>query len=424
MKKVILGILITLVLAAIVFASIRGRGGEKGTEVYAEPVKRQDVAQIVKASGELEPRVKVNISAHVIGKIDKLYVEEGDLIRRGQPFLRLEQEAFIAQRDQWTAQLRSAQTAVQQAQVSLADSRNKLNRAQRLQNEAIFSREQLEAAQLAETSAELQLQGARETVRQMQANLTKAQDDLSKTTIYAPLTGRVITLNAKEGEVVVSGTMNNPGSVIGTIADMAEILATVDVDETEIVNVRTGQPAVLKVDAIPGKQYHGRVVEVGSSGFNRANQPDVTFFKVKILLDDPDGDLRDRMSVRAEIHTLSHPNALVVPIQAVVERSEETAGGKGNGGNGGNGGGGKDREIKAVYVIENGKARQQRVETGISDETHVELLSGVKPGQQVVTGPYRTLRDLKDGETVLISKTSEEEDRKSGDRDEDAGKEK
>lgn len=419
MKKVIIGIGIALVLAAIVFASVRSRGGEKGTEVYAEPVKKRDVAQVVKSSGELEPRVKVNISAHVIGKIEKLYVEEGDLIQRGQPFLRLEQQAYIAQRDQWAAQLQSARTSVQQAQVSLADARNKLNRAQRLQNEAIFSREQLEAAQLAETSAELRLQESRESVHQVQANLTKAQDDLSKTTIYAPLTGRVITLNAKEGEVVVSGTMNNPGSVIGTIADMAEILATVDVDETEIVSVRVGQTAVLKVDAIPGKEYHGRVVEVGSSGFNRANQPDVTFFKVKILLDDPDADLRDRMSVRAEIHTTSHPGALVVPIQAVVERPEKPAGKDGDEE------GGKGREIKVVYIFEDGKARQQRVETGISDETHVELRSGVKPGQQVITGPYRTLRDLKDGDAVRISKTSEEEDRKSGDKEgKDGDKEK
>ena len=419
MKKVIIGIGIALVLAAIVFASVRSRGGEKGTEVYAEPVKKRDVAQIVKSSGELEPRVKVNISAHVIGKIEKLYVEEGDLIQRGQPFLRLEQQAYIAQRDQWAAQLQSARTSVQQAQVSLADARNKLNRAQRLQNEAIFSREQLEAAQLAETSAELRLQESRESVHQVQATLTQAQDDLSKTTIYAPLTGRVITLNAKEGEVVVSGTMNNPGSVIGTIADMAEILATVDVDETEIVSVRVGQTAVLKVDAIPGKEYHGRVVEVGSSGFNRANQPDVTFFKVKILLDDPDADLRDRMSVRAEIHTTSHPGALVVPIQAVVERPEKPAGKDGDEE------GGKGREIKVVYIFEDGKARQQRVETGISDETHVELRSGVKPGQQVVTGPYRTLRDLKDGDAVRISKTSEEEDRKSGDKEgKDGDKEK
>jgi HlyD family secretion protein len=407
-KKILIGIAVALVLAAIVFASLRAQGREKGVKVYAEPVVRREVAQIVKASGELEPRVKVNISAHVIGKIEKLFVQEGDRIEKGQPFLRLEQQAFIAQRDQWAAQLSSARTAVQQAEVSLADSRIKLDRARRLSGEGIATREQLEAAQLAETSAKLQLDSARENVRQMQANLTNAQDALSKTTIYAPLSGRVITLNAKQGEVVVSGTMNNPASVIGTIADMSEILATVDVDETEIVNVHPGQSAVLKVDAVPNKEYHGKVVEVGSSGFNRPQQPDVTFFKVKVLLDDPDPDLRAGMSVRAEIHTAAHPHALVVPIQAVVERKplgqDETKAGSG---------GGKDEEVKVVFLIAGGKARQRPVETGISDDTHVELLAGVKPGEQVITGPYRTLKDLKDGDAVHASTTSEEEDRKS-----------
>ncbi len=407
MKKALIVTAVAAVLAVIVFASIRASGREKGVKVYAEPVARREVAQIVKASGELEPRVKVNISAHVIGKILKLYVEEGDWIERGQPFLRLEQEAFIAERDQWTAQLSSARTAVRQAEVSLADSRIKLNRAQRLSTEGIATREQLEGAQLAEASARLRLEEAREAVHQMQANLTQAQDALSKTTIYAPLTGRVIALNAKEGEVVVSGTMNNPASVIGTIADMSEILATVDVDETEIVNVKVGQPAVLKVDAVPSKEYHGKVVEVGSSGFSRPQQPDVTFFKVKILLDDPDPDLRASMSVRAEIHTAAHPDVLTVPIQAVVERRPLGADGKAAAD-------GKDEEVKVVFLIEGGKARQRPVQTGLSDETHVELLSGVKPGEQVVTGPYRTLKDLKDGDAVHVSKTSEEEDRKSG----------
>jgi len=405
-KKVLIGLVVAVVLAGIVFASVRAHGREQGTKVYAEPVTRREVAQIVKASGELEPRVKVNISAHVIGKIDRLYVEEGDRIEKGKPFLRLEQQAFIAQRDQWAAQLSSARTAVQQAEVSLADSRVKLNRAQRLIGEGIATHEQLEAAQLAETSARLRLDEAHESVHQTQANLTNAQDALSKTTIYAPLTGRVIVLNAKQGEVVVSGTMNNPASVIGTIADMSEILATVDVDETEIVNVHPGQAAVLKVDAVPSKEYHGKVVEVGSSGFNRPAQPDVTFFKVKILLDDADPDLRASMSVRAEIHTAAHPNSLVVPIQAVVEREP-----LGKDGAKAGSASGKDEEVKVVFAIEGGKARQRPVETGISDETHVELLSGVKPGEQVVTGPYRTLKDLKDGDAVHVSKTSEEEDR-------------
>jgi HlyD family secretion protein len=413
-KKVLIGAVVLLVLGAIVFASVRAGKDEKGTKVYAEEVRKRDLSQVVKASGQLEPRVKVDISAHVVGKIEKMFVEEGDWIERGRPFLQLEREAFLAQRDQWAAQLRSAQTAVRQAEVSLADSRHRLDRAKRLQTEGIFSSEQLETAQLAATSAELRLQESREAVSQARANLTKAQDDLSKTTIFSPLTGRVIELNAEEGEVVVSGTMNNPGSKIATIADMSEILANVDVDETEIVKVKVGQEAVLKVDALPGKEYHGRVVEVGSSGFNRASQPDVTFFKVEILFDDPDEDLRADMSVRAEIRTDRHEDTLVVPIQAVIERRPDRDGEARTEG-------GEEEEAKAVFVIENGKAVQRRVETGLSDETHVELASGVKAGEQVVTGPYRALRDLKNGDAVTVSKTSEAEDRRSKKDGEDTG---
>ena len=395
MKKFLIGLVVALALGGIVFASIHSQGRDKGEKVYAEKAEQRNLAQVVKATGELQPRVQVNISAHVIAKIDKLYVQEGDRIKKGQPFLRLEQQAFIALRDQWAAQLRSSETAVQQAQVSLADTNVKLARAQKLKADGIATQQDLEAAQLAEASAKLALDSARETVSQTRANLIKAQDDLTKTTIYSPLDGRVITLNAKEGEVVVSGTMNNPASVIGVIADMAEINAEVDVDETEIVNVRLGQEATVQVDALPGREYTGKVVEVGSSGYNRANQPDVTFFKVKVLLDHPDDNLRARMSVRAEIRTASHPNALTVPIQAVVEREGEK--------------GQKGRKV--VYVIAGGKARERTVATGISDETHVELTSGVKPGEQVVTGPYRTLRDLKDGDPVQVSETSEDEDR-------------
>ena len=395
MKKLVIGLLVVAALGGIVFASIRAQGRGKGVDVYSEAAERRDVAQIVKATGELQPRIQVNISAHVVGKIDKLYVQEGDMIRRGQPFLRLEQQAFIAQRDQWAAQLSNARTAVRQAEVSLADARVKLARAQKLRSEGVTAQQDLEGATLTEASARLQLDAAHETVSQMQANLVKAQDDLTKTTIYSPLDGRVITLNAKEGEVVVSGTMNNPGSVIGIIADMAEINAEGDVDETEIVNVKVGQQAVVRVDALPGREYAGKVVEVGSSGYNRANQPDVTFFKVKVLLDHPDENLRARMSVRAEIRTAAKTNSLVVPIQAVVER-EPLDDDSGNA-----------KPEKVVFVIEDGRARQRAVQTGLSDETRVELTSGAKAGEPVVTGPYRTLRDLKDGDAVKIKKAGD-----------------
>jgi HlyD family secretion protein len=410
-KKLVIGLLMAVALGGIVFASLRAQGHDKGETVYASAVERRELAQIVKATGELQPRIQVNISAHVVGKIDKLFVQEGDRIGKGKPFLHLEEQAFLALRDQWAAQLRSSQTAVQQAKVSLADAQVKLDRAQKLKAEGIFTQTDLETAQLAETSAKLALDSANENVGQSNANLIKAQDDLTKTTIYSPIDGRVIALNAKEGEVVITGTMNNPGSVIGIIADMADINAEVDVDETEIVNIRIGQEAVVRVDALPGKEYKGKVIEVGSSGYNRTNQPDVTFFKVKILLDHPDDNLRARMSVRAEIHTATHPNTLTVPIQAVVEREavDDAKGAKD-----GKAEGQAAKTRKVVFVITGGKTggkvHQRTVETGLSDETHVELTAGVKAGEQVATGPYRTLRDLKDGDAVQVSATSEDED--------------
>jgi HlyD family secretion protein len=403
-KKVLIVAGVVLVLGAVVFASMRGSRGEKGKKVYTEEVERRDISRLVKASGEIDPREKVNISAHVVGKIERLYVEEGDRIEAGRPFLDLEKEAFVAERDQWAAQVRSARTDVSRAEVALADARRKLERARTLSAQGVVSREQLEAAELEERSLRLQVQGAREAVQQAEAQLSRARDDLSKTTIYAPLSGRVIKLSAEEGEVVVSGTMNNPASVIGTIADLSEILARVDVDETEIVYVRPGQTAKLKVDAIPDRIYTGRVVEVGSSSITKPQQPDVTFFEVKLLFDKPDEDLRPGMSVRAEIDTATHKGALVIPIQAVVDRPPLDAEGEPD----------EDaEEIKVVFVVADGKAPQRPVKTGLSDETHVEIVSGLKPGEEVVAGPYRVLRDLRHDDAVRISETSEAEDRRS-----------
>ncbi len=431
MKRILMIAAGVLVLGGVLAASFRAGGSQKGARIYAEAVARRDLQQVVKATGEINPRVKVNISAHVVAKIERLFVNEGDRIEKGKPFLMLEQNVFTADRDQWAAQVRSAETAVRKQDVELADSRIKLERAKRLRSEGIFTTEQLENAQLNESSARLQLEEARELVSQNRANLIRAQTDLGKTIIYAPISGQVISLSAKEGEVVVSGTMNNAASVIGTIADMSEVLAEVDVDETEIVQVRLGQRATLKVDALPKRVYHGKVTEVGSSGYSRTAQPDVTFFKVKLLLADSDQQLRSGMSVRAEIETQAAKGVAVAPIQAVVERPplvadtsshrqgaagrpKDAAGRRAGGGSaaakpaaasaagstaaGGSGG----DEISVVFVVAGGKARQRAVETGISDETHVQIVSGVQPGEQVITGPYRALRDLKDGDAVEV----------------------
>lgn len=396
-RRILAGAAIAAALGLVVFASIRASGSGPQTRVYAEAAEKRSITHTVTASGQIHPRVKVNISAHVVGKIEKLHVRDGDPIEAGQPFLRLEQQAFLAARDDARARLGMAETELRRSEVALADQRVRLERARRLRSEGVVSIETLESAELQFRTAELATVSAREGVDQARALLEKAEDDLRKTTIWAPISGRVIALNAEEGEVVVSGTMNNPASVIGTIADLSEVLAEVDVDETEVVDVRPGLEAEIEVDAVPDRKYAGRVVEVGSSGYARPGQPDVQFFLVRILLDSPDEKLRPGMSSRARIRVETHDDAVVVPIQAVVERAPA--------------GDAEDaEEVPVVFVVDGDRVRQRAVATGISDATDVELVSGVTAGERVVTGPYRSLKKLRDGDRVKVAAADDRED--------------
>jgi len=434
LKKILIGVAVVAVLGAVVFFSLRSGGSKKGTRVYVEKVEVGDIVRVVKASGEIDPRIKVNISSPIIGKIEQLWVEEGDEVEEGDPFLRLETEALTAIRDQASAQLAIAGSRQRQAEISLEDAGIKLRRMERLAQDLIASAEQLEAAALQEVSARLSVEQARETVSQAQAALDKVRDDLSKATIFAPISGRVIALSAEEGEVVVSGTMNNPASVIGTIADLSEILAEVAVDETEVAYLEVYQSVKLEVDALPEQEFAGKVVEIGSSGFQRPRQPDVIFFKVKILLDAPDSALRPGMSARADIETARNDGVILAPIQAVVDRppledDEEEESEAKSSAESSEGEAVADEEEKAedseeaeadaeetqvVFVVEDDVAHQRTVETGLSDATRVEILSGLAEGDKVVVGPYRSLKDLEDGDRV---RPRSEDD--AGEEDED-----
>jgi HlyD family secretion protein len=419
-KGLIIGGVVVL-LGLVLWASLSGGSRKKGKEVYAEPAKRREISQVVKATGQVDPRIKVNISAHVIAKISRLFVVEGQEVEAGQPFLELEKYAYAAERDRAAAALEIAASHRRQAQVELGNAELQLQRQHKLEEQGIASRNDLDAAELRARSARLQVEQAAESIREAQAGLTRAQDELRKTTIYAPISGRVIALSAKEGEVVVSGTMNNPASIIATVADLSELLVEVDVDETDVVDVALGQPADVKVDAIPDRKYHGRVVEIGSSGYSRPQQPDVTFFKVKILLTDPDQKLRPGMSARAEVRVATHPQALVVPIESVVYRRPLGRDGKPIAG---------DRsqdEVKVAFVVDKEKVVQRPVELGISDATHVEIVAGVKPGEQVVTGPHRVLKELEHGDAVKVAKAEKGkkgEKGKAKDRDSDEDEDK
>ncbi len=413
MKKGLIAAGAVVLLALMVWGSMRGSGRTKGKEVYAEPAKRREISQVVKATGQVDPRIKVNISAHVIAKISRLFVAEGQEVKAGQPFLELEKYAFTAERDRAAAALQIASAQRRRAQVELGNAELQLRRQKTLVEQGVASRDDLDQAELRERSARLQVEQAGDSIREAQAGLERAQEELRKTVIYAPISGRVIALTAKEGEVVVSGTMNNPASIIATVADLSELLVEIDVDETDIVDVALGQPADVKVDAIPSRDYHGKVVEIGSSGFERPGQADVTYFKVKILITDPDQRLRPGMSARAEIRVAVHPQALVVPVEAVVYRRPLGPDGKPKEG---------DEEIKVVFIFDQGKSAQRPVTVGIADATHVELVNGVKEGEQVITGPHRILKDLEPGDAVKIAKADKGKGAKAkgGDDDEKA----
>lgn len=400
-----------VLIAAIVFASVRS-GGPKGEKVYVEPPQRKTIEAVVVAPGQIDPKVKVNISAHIVGKIEKLYFNEGDTVRRGQKLVELEKPLYVAQVDRLRAEVASRRVEVQRARAALRTAEASYQRAQNLSRQGIQAQELFDQAQLGYQNAQAALAAADQGVHQAEAGLRQAAEDLSRTTIVSPLDGKVVQLNAREGEVVVTGTMNNPGSVIAVIADLSQILAEAEVGETEVVGVRIQQPAKIKVDAIADHEYKGHVVEIGSSAAVRQGAGSgIRYFKVKVAIDDADDRLRPGMTSQVSIVTDRAPNALTVPIQAVVERVPGAKADEGD----------DDKpKKKYVFLARDGKAKQVEVTTGISDTTHVALTSGVAPGDPVITGPFRTLTKLSDGDAVTVTKEEQKTSKsKKKEKDED-----
>jgi HlyD family secretion protein len=393
-----------ILLAVIVIASVRS-GGPEGERVYTEPAKARAIESVVTAAGEIDPKVKVNISAHVIGKIEKLYFKEGDVVVRGQKLVELEKPNFVAQRERARAELQNRRIEVQRARSALMNAEMTYRRAQSLGQQGIQAPEILERAAVDLANARAGAASADEGVRQAAASLTQAEEDLSRTTIVAPIDGKVVELNAQEGEVVITGTMNNPGSSIAVIADLSQILVEAEVGETEVVSIKPEQAARVNVEAVNDKEYHGHVVEIGSSATARQNQggagSGLRYFTVKIAIDDADERLRPGMTAQVSIVTNKAANMVTVPIQAVIERAPGLKKGED-----------EDDDApkkKYVFLARDGKARMIEVTTGISDATHVVIVTGVKAGDPVITGPFRTLKKLFDGDPVTVT----EEDKKS-----------
>jgi HlyD family secretion protein len=400
-KRILIASGAILLIAVIIFASVKG-GGSKGESVYAEKVQPRTIQAIVTAPGEVDPKVKVNISAHIVGKIERLYFNEGDRVRKGQKLVELEKFAYQAQYDRARAALSNSNIEVVRAKAAMGTAQTAYNRAVNLQKQGIQAQELFDRARQDYQNAEAASLSAAEGVRQAQALLQQARTDLEHTTIVSPIDGKAVELNAREGEVVVTGTMNNPGSVIAVIADLSEILVEAEVGETEVTGIKVGQKAKIHVDAVRDKDYEGHVVEIGSSAAARqSGGTGLRYFKVKVQFDNLDDQLRPGMTSQVSIITTTAPEALAVPIQSVVERVPPSlAKSKG----------GADEEDdtlpkrKYVFLVKDGKAVMTEVKTGISDATHVALESGLKPSDQVITGPFRILKKLKDGDKVEVTK--------------------
>ncbi len=407
MKKPLIAAAVIAVLVLITWASIRD-GQPRGTSVDTEGAERRTVSSRVKATGEITPERKVEISAKVVGEIIALPVIEGQEVSSGQLLVEIERDLYEGARDQARAALRQAEVSRRRIEVQLVDAQRNLRRVRQLFSDQLVSQEALDQAQLAVDTAVVEAESQEHAIDQYRSALKRATDDLARTTIRSPMDGVLIQLDAEQGETVVPGSTNLPGSVIMIVADMSRLLAEVEVSEVDVVNISLGQTAEVTVDALGDDEPQiGRVVEIATSGRRDPTQGTIRF-RVKVALEDPDPALRPAMTAKVDILTATSEDALTVPVQAVVKRTLDEDGEELRG----SAAKGLD-ETDVVYLIADGEAVVQAVETGVSDVLHVEITNGLSAGQEVIIGPYRTLKKLKAGEAVRT------EEKKGGDDDED-----
>ena len=451
-KKIAIGVGALVLLAVIIGVTVYQSRKNVAT-VQTGKVQRQDLATVVSASGEIKPKTYVNIGANAYGKIVHLYVKEGDRVKKGQLLAQIDNVQSAADMTANQAALQAAETDATAADAALKTAQADLVRAQadherykqdweRAQNlfkDGLIAKSDydmrknawatadagLSQAQARVAQAKAQQDSAAKHVSQASATLARVKDVLQKTTYTAPYDGVVTNLPVREGESVVIGIQNALGSTLMTIADMSIITAEVKVDETDIVNVRLGQPAEVTIDAIPKKTFHGTVSEIGnnaivrSSGVSTSQQnvasEEAKDFKVVVTVSDAPADLRPGLSTTAKITTATRGNVISVPIQALTMRTKEQMDQQNNAPGSVHAAAPvkevaskskTDDAMQGVFVIRNKKAIFVPVTTGITGRTDIEVLDGLKEGDEVITGSYKILRSLRPGSSVKIDNTT------------------
>jgi HlyD family secretion protein len=392
-RRYLIAAAVVVAVGVVMWASLAGNSTAKGAAVEAEKVARRDVVARVKATGAINPKRKVEIQSKVIGEVVSLPVREGDAVKAGQVVVEIEKALYESARDQAKAARDQASVNLEQARAQLANAELTFKRTSGLFSEGIASQDVLDRARLDRDSAEIAVRSQQEAIHQASSGYQRAIEDLDRTTIRAPMDGFVTALNVEKGETAVMGTMNFQGSVLMVIGDLSEMVAEVEVAESEVVPLALGQAATIHLDALGDATLAGKVVEIGSSG---VKQGDVVKFKVKVGLDAPDARVKPGMTSRVEIVTQTAKQVLAIPQQAVQTRWLDEKGKEVDRREGDR----SQREASVAYLLAQGKAARREVKTGVHDEIWVEVRDGLAEGDEVIVGPYRVLRSLKQSDPV------------------------
>src|SRR4051794_31406169 len=412
MKLGLLAVLVVLASGGTVAYRIRQKKNA-GTEVRMAQVSRRDLVSAVTASGTIEAKTSVDISADITGRIIRIAVREGDLVTKGQ---------FILQIDpaQYQAAVSRAQGLVGSTEATLAQTKANLDQAERAWNRArqltqlgpnLITAEAAEQAQTSYQVAQANYDASRAQVAQSRASLQEARDNLAKTRLVSPISGRVVRLAVEEGEVAVPGTFSRETGLLMTVADLSVILAKVQVDETDVVRLSPNDSVEVTIDAYPDTTFVGRVTEISHSAQLTATQTAsgsndrAVDFDVEVTLDNPPRDVRPDLSCTARMVTDTRSRALSIPIIALTVRDHErmpiedstmdTTRLKKLG-----------KEAEGVFVVRDGKATFRPVKVGIAGDEYFEVIDGLREGETIVAGTYQAIRDLKDGARVRAADTT------------------
>ncbi|MCO4100819.1 MAG: efflux RND transporter periplasmic adaptor subunit [Gemmatimonas sp.] len=406
-----------IVIATVVLASVAGlgvvaakRNKTKPVDVRVEAVEARDLVASVTASGQIQPRTKVDVSADVTGKIVKLVVKEGDLVKKGQLLLQIDPEQATAALQRSEASLASARAQFAQARANLLQAQRNYERSAQIQKQSpnLVSEEQLEQLRTQSEVNKALAEAANFSVEQSVATVRDARQALSRTIITAPMSGKITRLNVEEGETAIMGTLNKDAATLLTISDMSILETKVKVDETDVARISVGDSALIQIDAFPDTAFAGRVVEISNSSVNKAtgaasSGDQAIDYEVRVQLVNPPVDTRPDFSATAKIVTATRNKVLSIPIIALTVRENEEL----NAGDSAVTVGrqpskqvGK-RDVEGVFIVgTDNKVSFRPVKVGIAGERHFEVMDGLKAGEKIVAGTYQAIRELKDGALV------------------------